>query len=87
MTDSFVDHGTFIRDNSGYQSALEAYAKTGDADEFARGLQKAHYATDPHYAEVLINIMKGRKLYQYNQKGVAAASAAAAGASAAVVKK
>jgi len=67
MTDSFTDHGMFIKNNSRYRSALDAYAKTGDAEEFARGLQEAHYATDPNYAETLIKIMGQRKLYQYNK--------------------
>lgn len=74
MEGSFRDHGMFIHDNSRYQAALTAYAKSKDADEFARGLQKAGYATDPHYAELLIAIMKKNNLYQYNaaspQKGL-----------------
>jgi len=68
MTDSFLDHGLFLKYNSRYHSALAAYAKTGDADEFARGLDLAGYATNPNYGELLIKIMKGRNLYQYNTK-------------------
>jgi flagellum-specific peptidoglycan hydrolase FlgJ len=67
MTDSFRDHGMFLRNNPRYHAALDAYAKTGDADEFARGLQKAGYATDPDYAQSLIAIMKKHNLYQYNR--------------------
>jgi flagellar protein FlgJ len=67
MTDSFVDHGLFLKNNRRYQSSIEAYAKNHDADEFARGLQKAGYATDPNYAELLITIMKKNNLYKYNQ--------------------
>lgn len=67
ITDSFIDHGMFLKQNSIYKSALDAYAKTGDAEEFARGLQRAHYATDPNYADTLIRIMKARRLYQYNK--------------------
>lgn len=67
MTDSFTDHGMFLKNNSIYKSALDDYAKSGDADEFARGLQKVHYATDPNYAETLIKIMTQRKLYRYNK--------------------
>ena len=68
MSDSFLDHGTFLKNNPRYSSALTAYAKTKNADDFAHGLQKAGYATDPNYANLLISIMKKYKLYQYNQK-------------------
>ena len=68
MTDSILDHGLFLKNNPRYGTALALYAKSKNADEFARGLQKAGYATDPHYADSLIKIMKGRNLYQYNQK-------------------
>ena len=40
MTDSFLDHGIFLT-GSRYRKALAAYARTKDADEFARGLQEA----------------------------------------------
>jgi flagellum-specific peptidoglycan hydrolase FlgJ len=66
MGGSFRDHGMFLNNNPRYRAALDAYAKTSDANEFARGLQKAGYATDPHYAELLISIMKKHNLYQYN---------------------
>jgi flagellum-specific peptidoglycan hydrolase FlgJ len=66
MESSFRDHGMFLRNNPRYRAALDAYAKTKDADEFARGLQTAGYATDPHYSEVLISIMKKNNLYKYN---------------------
>jgi flagellum-specific peptidoglycan hydrolase FlgJ len=69
MGGSFRDHGMFLRNNPRYQSAVDAYAKTKNADEFARGLQKAGYATDPHYAELLISIMKSHDLYKYNNSG------------------
>jgi flagellum-specific peptidoglycan hydrolase FlgJ len=68
MQDSFVDHGNFLRSNHRYYAILAAYAKDGDAEAFARGLQKAGYATDPHYAELLIKIMKARKLQRCNLK-------------------
>jgi flagellum-specific peptidoglycan hydrolase FlgJ len=67
MEGSFRDHGMFLRNNPRYSAALAAYAKTGDANEFARGIQTAGYATDPHYAETLISIMKRYNLYRLNQ--------------------
>jgi flagellar protein FlgJ len=67
-TDSFIDHGLWIKSNQRYSKALKEYANSGDADAFARALQKHHYATDPHYAELLISIMKRHNLYKYNAK-------------------
>ena len=66
MTGSFKDHAEFLRNNSRYSKALAAYAADGDAAAFAHGLQKAGYATDPHYAKLLIGIMKSHNLYQYD---------------------
>lgn len=66
MTDSFIDHGNFIKNNRRYHKILQQFAQTGDADQFAYGLQQAGYATDIHYAELLIGIMKKYNLYQHN---------------------
>jgi flagellum-specific peptidoglycan hydrolase FlgJ len=68
MSDSFLDHGMFLKNNHRYSSAIAYYAKTKNADDFAQSLQKAGYATDPNYAKLLISIMKKYSLYQYNQK-------------------
>ena len=67
IADSFLDHGLFLKNNSRYNYAIQQYSKTHDADEFARNLQNAGYATDPKYAALLITIMRKNKLYQYNQ--------------------
>lgn len=66
MADSFTDHGRFLKDNNRYHKIIDNYAKDGDADTFAQGLQKAGYATDSGYAENLISIMKRHELYKYN---------------------
>ena len=68
MADSFLDHGIFPTSNKRYAKAIAAYAKSKDADEFARGLQKAGYATDPQYAKLLISLMKKNDLYKFNAK-------------------
>jgi len=65
MADSFVDHGVFLTSKR-YRKALDAYAKSRDADQYARGLQKAGYATDPNYAELLISLMMKNDLYKFN---------------------
>jgi len=68
MSDSFIDHGLFLKKNKRYSTALANYSKSGDADAFAQGLQDAGYATDPHYADLLTKIMTKFSLYQYNKK-------------------
>ena len=65
MADSFIDHGLFLTAPR-YKPALDAYAKSKDANAYAQGLQKAGYATDPHYGDSLIGLMKGHNLYQFN---------------------
>jgi hypothetical protein len=61
--ESFVDHGEFLRKNSRYAPCF----KTGNPEDFARGLQSAGYATDPHYADALIKIMRQYHLEQYDK--------------------
>jgi hypothetical protein len=51
------------------------------ARAFARGLQKAGYATDPKYAELLVGLIDKYKLDQYDVKKPAVAPAASASAS------
>ena len=68
MADSFLDHGIFLTSNKRYAKAIAAYAKSKDADEFARGLQNAGYATDPQYAKPLVSLMKKNDLYKFNAK-------------------
>lgn len=53
--DSFKDYGKLLANNPRYEKVL---ASAGDASKFAMGLQRAGYATDPHYASKLTNIIK-----------------------------
>lgn len=62
MRDSTLDYGEFLRSNSRYAAA---FANGDDPDAFARALQEAGYATDPTYADSLIQIMQARDLYAY----------------------
>lgn len=75
MADSFTDHGQFLANNGRYRQYLKDYATNGDARAFARGLQKAGYATDPHYAELPIGIIDKYKLDQYDVTKTPAAAA------------
>lgn len=49
-----VDHGNFLRSNPRYEHCFDA----PDGEAFARSVQAAGYATDPDYADKLIQIMR-----------------------------
>ncbi|NLY65052.1 MAG: flagellar assembly peptidoglycan hydrolase FlgJ, partial [Alcaligenaceae bacterium] len=51
--ESFADYAALISNNKRYRHVLTA----GNAQEAARQIQKAGYATDPQYANKLIRIM------------------------------
>lgn len=52
--DSFRDYAHLLSSNPRYQQVL---ASASSAQGFAQGLQRAGYATDPHYAAKLTNII------------------------------
>ncbi len=54
--DAFRDYAKLLSSNPRYQNVL-ANANANDAAGFAQGLQKAGYATDPHYAAKLTRII------------------------------
>lgn len=51
--DSFDDYVNFIKSNPRYSEALK---KAGNAKQYMQELQEAGYATDPRYAEKIMNI-------------------------------
>ena len=53
--DAMTDYAKLIKDNPRYASVMNG-GQT--AEGFAQGLQRAGYATDPHYARKLISIMR-----------------------------
>lgn len=53
--DAFKDYAQLISKNPRYQQVI---ANSSDAASFAKGLQKAGYATDPNYANKLTSIIK-----------------------------
>ncbi|WP_426318972.1 flagellar assembly peptidoglycan hydrolase FlgJ [Pseudoduganella sp. R-43] len=55
--DSFKDYARLLSSNPRYEKALAA-ANGTDAAGFAKGLQRAGYATDPNYASKLAGIIK-----------------------------
>ncbi len=62
--ESYRAHSLFLRQNSRYES-LFVFAPT-DYKAWAKGLQKAGYATDPDYANKLISIIQRYALYRFD---------------------
>lgn len=61
--DSFIDRGDFLKRNPRYRLV---FLHANDPEQAARELKKAGYATDPHYDESLISIMRSNKLYRFD---------------------
>ena len=53
--DAMTDYAKMLKDNPRYASVVNS---SRDASSFAHGMQRAGYATDPHYAKKLISIMQ-----------------------------
>ena len=62
--ESFEDHSRFLASGQRYHSLFDL--KTTDYKGWARGLKAAGYATNPQYADKLIEIIQLYKLYQYD---------------------
>lgn len=54
FSEAFDDFVGFLKSNNRYQDALET---ASDPEQFLHNLQKAGYATDPRYADKIINIL------------------------------
>lgn len=65
--DSILDHGPFLL-RPVYANAFLPTVVT--ADDFARAIHTAGYATDPAYSDKLISLMKTHNLYQYDIRKV-----------------
>lgn len=64
VIDSYIDHTNFLTQSAHY-AELFTYDKT-DYVQWARGLKKCGYATDPEYANKLINKIEKYQLYIYD---------------------
>jgi flagellum-specific peptidoglycan hydrolase FlgJ len=64
IAESFVDHGRFFLENGRYSGAM---ASRDDAQQFAREVNRAGYATDPAYAGKLIALMDRYNLYRFDE--------------------
>ena len=64
---SYEDHSKFLVGRSRYASLFKL--KITDYKGWAHGLKKAGYATDPRYAQRLIDIIELYELHKYDKKG------------------
>ena len=62
---SYIDHSQFLLSRNWYKPLFEL--KTTDYKGWAKGLKKAGYATDKHYAEKLIKIIEENDLKVYDR--------------------
>jgi hypothetical protein len=65
---SYEDHSLFLTSRSRYASLFEL--EKSDYKAWAKGLKAAGYATNPKYPELLINLIEGLKLYDYDAQVV-----------------
>jgi len=63
--ESYKDHSDFLVKGSRYRSLF--MLKSTDYKNWAKGLKKAGYATNRHYADMLIKIIEDNKLYLLDQ--------------------
>jgi flagellum-specific peptidoglycan hydrolase FlgJ len=63
--ESFRAHSLLLKRSSRYQPLFQL--KSNDYKGWARGLKKAGYATDPKYAEKIINLIEDLDLHQYDR--------------------
>lgn len=66
---SYEDHSRFLREKSRYASLFQL--RRTDYKGWATGLKKAGYATNPQYANRLINIIETYQLYIYDTQSIA----------------
>ena len=62
---SYIDHSQFLLSRNWYKPLFEL--KTNDYRGWAKGLKKAGYATDKHYAEKLVKIIEENDLTVYDK--------------------
>ncbi len=63
---SWRDHSEFIKNRERYASLFNL--KKDDYKGWARGLQRAGYATNSNYSNLLIRIIEENKLYEYDKQ-------------------
>ncbi|MCK9498880.1 MAG: LysM peptidoglycan-binding domain-containing protein [Bacteroidales bacterium] len=61
---SFIDHSDFLKENSRYHFLFDL--DITDYKAWAKGLKQAGYATNPNYANSLINIIERHELFNFD---------------------
>ena len=61
---SYRDHSLFLANRARYSFLFEL--KKDDYKQWAKGLKKAGYATDPRYPQKLIDLIERYELYKYD---------------------
>ena len=61
--DSYRDHSDFLKNNTRYSSLFNL--DPVDYEDWARGLKRAGYATDPRYPQILIKLIENYNLNDY----------------------
>lgn len=69
VEESYIDHSLILLERKWYRPLFDLDPK--DYKAWAHGLKKAGYATNPHYAELLIKIIEDNELYRYDNAIVA----------------
>ena len=64
VSDSYRDHSEFLKNRDRYAFLFDY--KMTDYKSWAKGLKKAGYATNPHYADKLIELIERFDLAQYD---------------------
>jgi len=64
VVESYKDHSLFLTQRDRYSSLFDL--DITDYKGWARGLKKAGYATNPKYADLLINIIEDNYLYEFD---------------------
>ncbi len=64
--ESYEDHSRFLRNNQRYSSLFRL--SKSDYKGWARGLKRCGYATNPRYAEMLINVIERYNLTQFDSR-------------------
>jgi Mannosyl-glycoprotein endo-beta-N-acetylglucosaminidase len=65
--ESYLDHSNHLKNNRRYSFLFDI--PLNKYSEWATGLRKAGYATDPNYAKRLIDLIEKYKLQQYTDEG------------------
>lgn len=66
VKESFIDHTNHLMSNPRYEFLFKY--PSNDYTSWARGLQKAGYATNPQYADKIIGLIKKYELYVFDER-------------------